>query len=190
MRVMTWYDHETESIWSQPWGMAIEGPFYGTRLRQIPAGILPWKTWLEEQPDTLVLKTESGFVGPRRQHFKEGFVIGITLGEDAKAYPFPQASEEGVINDLIGAFPVVVFADEETKAVYSYVRKGGGQVLEFILHDGILIDSQTGSSWDEARGIAIDGPLRGEVLQRVPYTTAYDWAWEDFYPHSTFYPGT
>ena len=109
--------------------------------------------------------------------------------EAAKAYPFTRASEEGVINDLIGPFPVVVLADKRTKSVYSYVRKGGDQVLEFILQDGILIDVQTGSSWDVARGIAIDGPLRGEVLQRVPYSSAYDWAWKDFYPHSDFYTG-
>ena len=189
MRAMTWYDHETQSIWSQPWGMAIAGSFDGTRLQQIPAGIVPWDAWLEEHPNTLVLKTESGFFGPRRQHFKDGFVIGIALGEAAKAYPFTRASDEGVVNDLIGPFPVVVLADKETKSVYSYVRKGGDQVLEFMLQDGILIDVQTGSSWDVARGIAIDGPLRGEVLQGVPYSSAYDWAWEDFYPHSDFYTG-
>ena len=31
-------------------------------------------------------------------------------------------------------------------------------------------------------------PYGGAVLQRVPYFTAYDWAWEDFYPHGAFYP--
>ena len=37
MRAMTWWDHKTESIWSQPWGMAIDGPLEGTRLKLIPA---------------------------------------------------------------------------------------------------------------------------------------------------------
>ena len=54
-----------------------------------------------------------------------------------------------------------------------------------------MIDAQTGSTWDVTRGIAIAGPLRGEVLQRVPYITAFDWAWEDFFPHTQFYlPGS
>ena len=50
-----------------------------------------------------------------------------------------------------------------------------------------MVDVQTGSKWDLVKGIAIDGPLRGEVLQRVAYITAYDWDWEDFYPHTEFY---
>ncbi len=29
MRAMTWWDHETNSIWSQPWGMSIAGELEG-----------------------------------------------------------------------------------------------------------------------------------------------------------------
>ena len=43
--------------------------------------------------------------------------------------------------------------------------------------------------WDVARGIAVEGPLTGTVLQQVPYMTSFDWAWEDFYPHTEIYPG-
>ena len=92
-------------------------------------------------------------------------------------------------DDRVGQFPVLVTADPNTKAVHTYLRQVGTEELDFLLQDGQLLDRQTGSAWDLARGIALEGPLRGEVLQRVPYVTAYDWAWEDFYPHSTFYPG-
>ena len=186
MRAMTWFDHETESVWSQPWGMAIAGPLEGTRLLQIPARIMPWDAWLADHPDTQVLK--SGRSSPRRQFFTSRYVIGIALGEDAKAYPFTPVSKEGVINDFIGDFPVLVFAGQETKAVHSYLRQVGEQALEFELQEGVLVDVQTGSVWNVARGIATDGPLRGEVLRSIPYITSYDWAWEDFYPHSEFYP--
>jgi hypothetical protein len=188
---MTWWDHETESIWSQPWGMAIAGTLEGTRLKLIPAGIVPWAVWVEEHPDTLVLSSEGyGPFGPPRTPFQPGFVIGIALGEDAKAYPFQPASEEGILNDWIGPFPVVVLADAETKAVHAFLRRAGDRELEFELREDALVDRQTGSTWDLGRGIAVDGPLRGEVLQKVPYITAYDWAWEDFYPHSEFYQGS
>jgi hypothetical protein len=180
---MTWWDHETSSIWSQPWGMAIAGPLEGTRLDQIPAGIMPWDAWLAEHPDTLALDTKSS----RRKQFKADFVIGIVLGEDAKAYPFKRASEEGAVNDQVGPFAVVVVANSETKSVHTFLRQSGDRKLEFNLQGDTLVDLQTGSTWDPARGIAVDGPLRGEVLQRVPYTTAYDWAWEDFFPHTEFY---
>jgi len=50
-----------------------------------------------------------------------------------------------------------------------------------------LIDEETGSTWDIARGRAVDGPLKGAVLQGVPSSSAFDWAWLDFYPASDFY---
>ena len=187
MAAMTWWDHETSSIWSQPWGMAITGSFEGVRLIQVPAAIEPWDAWLVEHPDTLVLATEEGLFGLWKAPYQAEFVIGIALGEDAKAYPFERASEEGVINDHAGPFPVVVVADPETKSVRSFVRRAGGQELEFNLLGDALVDIQTGSRWDLAKGIAVEGPLRGAVLQRVPYITSFDWAWQEFYPHSDFY---
>ena len=56
MNAMTWWDHETESIWSQPWGRAIAGPLKGTELELIPSQLVPWKTWRETYPDTLALQ--------------------------------------------------------------------------------------------------------------------------------------
>ncbi len=185
MRAMTWWDHETESVWSQPWGMAIGGPLEGRRLSLIPAGIVPWAAWHDEHPETLVLDVPG--YGSRR--FSSDFVIGIALGEYAKAYPFEMASEAAVVNDTIGNFPVVVLVDAETKAIHSFLRNTEDGDLEFSLQDGKLVDLQTGSHWDGNRGLAIDGPLRGEVLQQVPYITSFDWAWEDFYPHTEFFRG-
>ena len=189
MRAMTWWDHETQSIWSQPWGAALDGPLKGTRLDLIPANIVPWSAWLEEHPDTRVLAVDGEFFGVR-ESFSPNYVIGIALGEFAKSYPFRTASQQVVINDRLGPFPVLVLADAETKAVHTYLRRGGDGELEFDLRDGQLTNRQTGSIWDVARGIAVDGPLRGTVLQQVPYITSYDWAWEDFYPHSEIYQRT
>ena len=186
-RAMTWWDHETGSIWSQPWGMAIEGTLKGTQLQMIPAGVVPWATWLADHPDTLLLEVGRPGFGGYKERFTENYVIGIALGEYAKAYHFPAASREAVVNDQIGPFPVVVLADAETKAVHVYLRRAGDRELDFTLRDGLLVDQQTGSTWEVARGIALDGPLRGELLQQVPYMTAYDWAWKDFYPDSKVY---
>ena len=180
MNAMTWWDHETDSIWSQPWGMAIDGALKGVTLDLIPAGMVPWATWLKEHPETEVLKTSGGLFGTRRERFTEGYVIGVTLGGHATA-------RERVINGHVGPFPVVVFADEETKAVHVYLRKASEQELEFDLTKDGLVDRQTGSRWDPGRGLAVEGPLEGQSLQQVPYITSFDWAWEDFYPHSENY---
>ena len=92
-----------------------------------------------------------------------------------------------MVNDFVGEYPVLVTADQESKSVHTYLRTVLNQTLEFKLDAGKLVDQETGSTWDLARGIAVDGALRGEVLQKVPYMTAFDWAWEDFYPHTEFY---
>ena len=190
MNAMTWWDHETRSIWSQSWGLALDGPLKGTRLNMIPANMVPWATWLEDHPETLILDIGLQGFGASRKGFSADYVIGITLGKYAKAYPFGPASKEGVINDRLGPFPVVVLVDARTKAVHAYLRRAGDRELEFIMRNNRLVDQQTGSNWDPARGIAVDGPLQGELLKQVPYTPAYDWAWKDFYPHSEFYEGS
>ena len=183
MSAMTWWDHETKSVWSQPWGMAISGPLEGTRLSLIPAGIVPWAAWRAQHPETLVLNPRDN----TRKRFSGDFVIGIALGEHAKAYPFQLTSEVGIVNDQIGDFPVVVIVDADTRAVHSFLRRADDLELEFMLKEGNLVDRQTESTWDVSRGIAVNGPLRGEVLPQVPYITSFDWAWKDFYPHSEFF---
>jgi len=35
--------------------------------------------------------------------------------------------------------------------------------------------------------VATDGPLKGALLQRAPYVSAYYWAWEEFNPHTQFW---
>ena len=188
MRAMTWWDHETKSIWSQPWGMAIDGPLKGTSLELLPAGVMPWAAWLEDHPDTLVLSDAAGGLFEfARERFSPDYVIGEAIGEHAKAYPFRSASKEGVVNDRMGPFPIVVLADAETKAVHVYLRVAGGRELEFVLRDGRLEDVETGTVWSVSRGLAIEGRLKGELLRQVPYSTAFDWAWEDFYPDTETY---
>ena len=76
------------SVWSQPWGRAIVGQLKGTELRLVPASIVPWSTWLAEHPNTLILEVPSGRFGNPSEKFSEYFVIGVTLGDQATAYPF------------------------------------------------------------------------------------------------------
>ena len=167
--------------------MAIDGPLEGTRLDLIPASVTPWPTWLKEHPETLVLDAGKFARSRSKELFSPDYVIGIALGEYAKGYPFRPVSEDGLINDRVGPYPIVVVADAETKAVHAYVRKTRDEELDFTIQESRLIDIQTGSTWDVSKGVAVDGPLRGEVLQQVPYITAFSWAWQSFYPHTEIY---
>ena len=196
MKAMTWWDHSTGSIWSQPWGAAISGDLLGTALPLIPSTTVPWETWLADHPDTTVL---ADLLNGRRREItlnRSAIVIGVALGEDASAYPFDIAAAERVLNDRVGEFPIAVFSDSESLNIQVYLRRPIADStddavpaeIEFVVDtDGRATDSETGSVWDITRGVAIDGPLKGAVLQQVPYVTAFPWAWRDFFPYSTFY---
>jgi hypothetical protein len=186
MTAMTWFDHETRSIWSQPWGRAISGPLKGVQLFLLPSKVTTWGSWQREHPATLVMVNDVNRLRPGfRQGFDQDFVIGLLLAGQAKAYRFTDVAANEVINDAMGDYPVLVWAKEDN--FQAYLRKVGHRTLTFQLEGEQLVDAETGSSWDIGRGLATAGPLRGEALQAIPGSTAYDWAWLDFYPDTDFY---
>ena len=191
MGAMTWWDHETASIWSQPWGAAIDGPLTGARLDLVPSEVRTLGSWTDRHGDTRVLVVgESGHAGlfePVRM--VDFFVIGVTLGDGASAYRYSDVAEARVINDRVGAEPIVVFAGPGAGGadVFLATPAGTGRALTFRHEDGLYVDEQTGSSWSPSSGLATGGPLAGERLVRIAYASAYDWAWEDFYPHSRLF---
>ena len=193
MKAMTWWDRQTRSIWSQPWGTAISGPLEGTALTLIPSSVVPWATRVAEHPDTTVLMNILDRERVRVQVSRDDFVIGVALGDSATAYRYELASESRVINDRIGEHPVVLFVDPVTPDIKVFSRRPiGGQStaseLSFRMNDaGFIVDRQTGSTWDAVSGVATEGPLEGVSLQQLPHTTAFDWAWQDFFPHTSFF---
>ncbi len=191
MNAMTWYDHTTGSVWSQVWGQSIAGPLKGTTLDLIPASIVPWGTWQTEHPNTLaMINDKGGFFGGRQQLARDGWVVGITLGEYSKAYHYPALAEVGVINDFIGPYPITLYTDPDSRNVHAYLRQVDDTVLTLALADNgqHLVDAETGSRWDISRGLAQEGALQGQTMLLVPYISSFDWAWLDFYPNSEFFP--
>ena len=189
MNAMTWYDHETERIWTQPTGTALQGFYTGRRLEMVPAQVVPWGTWKAEHPETLVLEV-SGQFGIEHDPFGnrlETYVLGVVVKDTAKAYRWEAASRLTVVNDRIGDLPVVVYADPESRSAHVFVRRIGSDELEFGWRGGSMFGKGTESRWNPASGIAESGPLSGTRLREVPYSTAFDWAWRDFYPQSAFF---
>ncbi len=111
------YDRQTDSLWSQILGQAVSGPARGTRLTLLPTAHTTWADWRNRHPDTLVLSEDTGhqrdydrtpYTGyatsprvyfpvsheDRRYHPKE-LVIGLTLADRHKVYPFAELSKRG-----------------------------------------------------------------------------------------------
>ncbi len=184
MNAMTWYDHETESVWSQPWGRAIQGKLKGVELFLLPSQVTTWANWKAEYPETLAMTNDVSRVR-FTQGFDEGFVIGLSLAETAKAYYFTDVAAVTVINDTMGEFPVMVWAQGTN--FHAYLRQVAGQTLTFRAEGDGLVDVETGSTWNVMRGLATAGPLAGQSLQSVPSFTSFDWAFADFYPGAAIY---
>jgi len=185
MNAMTWYDHETRSIWSQPWGRALKGRLKGVQLNLLPFQLTTWERWKQAFPHTQVMTDDLQQLSIRAQGFQPYFVIGLVLSENSKAYYYTDVEGAGVVNDMLGDIPVMVWASAE---IYqAYIRQVDGQTLTFTFNGEELIDEETASHWNPNLGLARSGPLAGKSLQPVPSLSSYDWAWVDFYPDSEFY---
>lgn len=202
------YDHETDSLWSQLLGEAVQGPLQGTRLEYLPAIMTTWENWRTMHPDTRAMQkgyvgtqdpyegyyggTVLGVIGVQNQDDRLGdkeFVIGIELNRETVAYPFSVLNDEPVINDEIAGVPVVVTFDAETGAGAVWERTlSDGLVLEFAeLRSALMRDTETGTLWDGLSGQAVEGALAGETLTAVPKTLVFWFAWFDFHPDTRLY---
>ena len=142
MNAMTWYDHETGSIWSQPWGRAINGPLKGIELNLLPSQLTTWGDWKQAHPETLVMINDYNHLGRAATRFQPNFVIGLVLADQAKAYYFEDVEKAGVVNDMLGDIPVAVIVDD--KGYHAFIRQVGDRVLTFSFDGDQLLDDETG----------------------------------------------
>jgi len=177
---MTLWDHATSSIWSQPVGEAIAGARNGEKLALLPSQVTTWANWRAAYSLSFVMTTGLDRAGVSRQAFDPDFVIGLVLGEHARAYRYEAVAGAGLVQDQIAGAPVLVWAAEGDFRVY--LRLVGEQELNFKQREGQIVDTETGSVWDIRLGLALEGELAGQALVSLPALTAYDWAFRDFYP--------
>ena len=213
--VMVMSDRATGSVWSHLGGNALDGPLKGAEMDFIPILQTTWERWRELYPDTLVLSDDT----PYRRWYAEaplgapgmgqGFirsivtwdtrltqnevVLGVVAGGESVAYPLAVLVElGGVVVDVIGGEPVVVFADAESSLSAAFSRRVGGRVLDFenVSDTGLdIVDEQTGSVWTPD-GRAVSGPLEGESLAFVTSFLAEWYGWSAYHPAtSIFDPG-
>ncbi len=187
---MTWFDHTTGSIWSQPIGTSLAGELKGKALKQIPSTLDTWDVFRTAHPDGRVLTTDLNRLRFSVEKPRPDWVIGVVLDGESTAVYFPFALDREVLNTTVGMEPVLIWADPESGTVRSFLRRSGGETLTFELADGGRIrDRESGSEWDPRNGLALAGQRSGENLSPVPWTSSFDWAWRDFYPQATFIGG-
>ena len=176
---MTWFDHETGSIWSQPIGEAIVGPLKGTTLDLLPSTLTQWSEWRRLHPETLALDAPGG---QTRFDIRQMSIV-VAFGDDSAAYP---VADLGVVaNDTIDGVPIAVVVEQqslESWAVFSRTLDDDTVVQLAFTDSGDLIDTVTGTTFHPSRGTGIEGPLSDQILDQLPAFTSFT---EDYF---TFYP--
>ncbi len=207
-------DEETHTWWQQVTGEAFLGPLKGKRLEAPDWEEVTFRLWKQEQPGSLVLQAVKKYqddyatpeweinilkrptvtpvsVGDRMK--PKDLVIGVKLGNSAKAYPLSSILAHNPVVDALGASPVVLVAGPDGKTIRCFSRKIEGQTLDLFLKPSSnplsFIDSQTGSEWDFS-GKAVRGPLSGKTLERIPLLKDFWFDWKLYNPQTQiFLPG-
>lgn len=188
-RSLVMIDSETKSLWSQLLGRAMDGPLKGKSLETIPSVMTDWKSWRRDHPNTSVLmmrRTAQSFVRNMYTNLAP-FVIGIVEGGEPRAWPLDQLQKRPILNDRVGDAEIVLMFDPASVTTYAYRRQLGDQTLDFAAQGRLIVDKQTGSSWDGAKGRALTGPLQGKQLKPVATILSFRKPWSIFHPDSTYW---
>jgi thiol-disulfide isomerase/thioredoxin len=105
----------------------------------------------------------------------DDLVFGVTLGGQARAYPWWVAKNYHVVDDVVGGEPVALAFCEQCTGAAAFRRTVDGRALVFevagVYHGTIILrDRQTRSLWAPFSGRSLEGPLAGRKLERLPLT--------------------
>ncbi len=176
---MTWWDHDTGSIWSQPVGEAIAGPRKGETVELLPMTFTTWSAWREAHPDTLALDETGGRSG---FDLSQMFLV-VDFTDEATPYPVPDVRQEGVVNDVVAGLEIAVVidpTDDRRWAVFS--RRLDDRTVTLRVEGAVLVDDDTETTWDPIIGVGLSGELRGEILNRMPALTSFPGDYGTFWP--------
>ena len=115
-------------------------------------------------------------------------VIGLNIDGDVRAYPLSIMVWHEIVNDEVGGIPVAV-----TYCPLCYTS----QVFERVLEDEVvefgttgklyqsnlrMYDRLTDTYWSQALGMAVKGPLSGQILDTIPLDLMEWGDWKNVYP--------
>ena len=165
------YDHQTESLWSQLKEEAVTGTLTGTRLRALPSVTTTWKAWRTQHPDTLVLSTQTGFKRDYSRLPYQDYAASPTPAFPVKRQDPRLSPKDKVLGlSLAGvhkAYPLAVLRGRKAPLE----DRVGGKAIK-IIYD------------PEADSAQVLDAHSGELL---PAVVAYWFAWAAFHPQAEVY---
>ena len=191
----------------------------GIRQPFFPSVVTTWEEWLAEHPDTTVLDRYTNVYPPDfyvpendpRAIYYEYFtsdevmfpvwnrditfepkavVVGLSVGDSAKAYGVTDLQEVRLINDTVGGLNVVVVASPESRAGRIYER--GETVFTLPEADDpnmaptTLVD-ETGAPWQVTESGLVNAADPSAVSPRIPSLTSFWFGWFQYHPDTAVY---
>lgn len=196
-------DQSTGSWWRQVSGEAVAGPLKGQQLREIFSEQMTLNAWLAlhpaseiMQPDTVFNEAyeglkgfnkgtiESSLEGRDSLSWKEkSWVVGVKIGNQARAYDWNDLATTRVINDTLSKTPIAILLQNDSATFHVLKRDS----LSFSFDpDGDLQDRQTKSKWTW-RGESIEGQLKGASLPVIQSYQEFWHSWRTFHPQTSQY---
>ena len=179
-------DKETGSEWSHILGRAMAGPLRGSELEVIPSVMLTWRRWKQDHPTTTVSALSRSASEYTAGFYRESrkFVLGLRHRGQVVAYPLPMLIRRTVIADKVADDPIIAVYDGAGATATAYRRTVRGEVLEFTA-DGRRMHAG-GSTWSLASGEALDGPWKGQRVERLPAMISFAEVWRAYFPESRY----
>ena len=191
----------------------------GIRQPFFPSVVTTWGEWWDEHPDTTVLAQDTGIypaefyvpednptaiyynyftsdevmfpVWLRDEAFEpKTVVVGLAIGESAKAYAVQDLQDARLVNDTVGGMNVVVVASPESRAGRIYERGD----LTFASADdddpdlapAALVDD-TGVRWTVTEEALIADADPAQRLPRIPSITSFWFGWFQYHSDTEVY---
>ena len=122
-------------------------------------------------------------------------VVGVTIGNDSRAYPVSLLEVHEVVNDRLGGVPIAISFSPLADAVVVVRREVDGTPVRFGL-SGLMLDAthllydrdapDAASLWSPIRRRAMSGPRTGVRLDLVPDVAVTSWqSWLATHPDTT-----
>jgi Protein of unknown function (DUF3179) len=197
-------DRETGSVWTHFDGKVLTGPLAnkGIELETVPLVHTRWNDWLADYPNSQVLLPDERFtdryfrIEPGNDWLGPDFVktiiatddrlvgnelvLGIDTGDTTTAIVIQEFENREAINLEVGGLPLVALIDPESLLGIAFESTVDGEVREFELSDGVLVDN-TGARW------ATDGSGDDGQLQFVTSFVTEWYGWSGYHPGTAIY---
>ena len=190
----------------------------GAKLDYFPVALTTWGEWRAEHPDTMVLSRETGYYAPRMYESEDDsrsiyhayrsdpdtmfpiwnrderlapkrLVLGVSVGEERKAYSIDALRQARVVNDSVGGVDMVIVASALSSDALAFRTEGTRFTLPDNAPDSLpdtLLDAD-GALWhvERDRIWKVDDPT--EALPLHPANVSFWFGWYITHPDTLLY---